>query len=262
MKKKRNEELPQAVGKCVRHSPEQEKKKRRRSEGEEEAIDSSDLRSTGFPFDHNLYQHCAKFDQKCMRTLWRDKNNISVLNKYHLVVNEQTKHLLNSIREDLKHVPNFQKLMRTDYFKGRWVGLANLKEFYASPEMENIHKSIAYLLVNFTDMTLPEWKEPEVAGIENYMKLRERMQSERARKEHEGEAKSLKREKTLYPGNDLKAFYTIITEGLFKHRDKRQRKPPVKKARLIGYDGPALNLRSRGSGGRSAQLDSPNSESN
>ena len=150
--------------------------------------------------------------------------------------------------------------MRTDYFNDSWVGLAQLKDFFA--DMENVHRLISYLIVNFTNQTLPKWNEPEVAGIENYMKLRGHLESKDPRNEQYRKPKGLKRDKTLYPGSDLEAFYMVITEGLFKHRDKRVRKSPVKKAKKSGYDGPALRLRSSSSGRMSTRLGSPESTSN
>lgn len=207
-------------------------RKRRRSEDFRDLTDTPARSISGFAFDQNPYQHCSRFDPKFMRTVLKRRTAL-VLKKYFLVVSSETKNRVDSNREIVKNSPHLQEIMRTDYAQGKWRSLSFLKEFYASSDVEEVHELVSFLIMHFTNSGLKKWKEPEIAGIENYMKFQE------------ANTKSLKRDKARYPCSDLDEVYIAITEGLYKHIEKPPRNQPTKKEKKPVYDGPAKHLRPR-----------------
>ena len=205
-------------------------RKRRRSEDSRDFADPPDRSISGFDFDQNPYQHCSRFDQKCMRTVLK-KRTASVLKKYFLVDNSETRNTVDYIRTIVRNSSDLQEIMRTDDAQHEWRGLRFLKAFYECPDMKEVHGLVSFLIVHFTDSSLEKWKEPEIAGIENYMRFQGR------------NTRSLKRNKARYPSSDLEDFYKVITEGLYKHIEKEPKSSPAK-TDTPKHDRHAMHLRS------------------
>lgn len=164
-----------------------------------------------FPTNQDLWLHCNRADMQFMETV-RTESNLSVLKKYHIIVNENTIQKVESIRKRLKNSPELQEIMKPNDQSKVERGPSLLSELYACPDMQDIRVLVSYLIVQCTDPNWRGFEESEVAGIESFMNSQRNM--------------SWKWDKMVYLDSDLDAFNILIVQGFTEHIGKPPRKRP------------------------------------
>lgn len=174
----------------------------------------------GFSTSNNLYPRASLVDEQFVRSVldegrYKAAKVDKVLKNHDLLVNKETRLLLQSIWKDINNIPNVMNIRNPKEPRKRQASrnITFLREFYEDPRIMKLHEDIARLIVYWTDPNREKWVHPEVAGIENYM--------------HPWGCKeplNWMRDKELHPDNDLDAFYELVTQGLVEHIAKPPRK--------------------------------------